>query len=81
MTLETLLDEALKLSPQDRLTMIQVLASSLHEEQSTAPPTYTNEEIQNFLKIEPLSPEEIIARGLLGGWADLEIQDGAEWVN
>jgi hypothetical protein len=41
----------------------------------------TAEEIAELMRIEPLSPAEIAAEGLLGTWADLNISDGAEWVN
>ncbi len=33
------------------------------------------------MHIEPLSPQEIIARGLVGTWTDMENVNGAEWVN
>ncbi|MEL6404094.1 MAG: hypothetical protein AAFR81_07005 [Chloroflexota bacterium] len=39
-------------------------------------PTYTEEELDELLKPNPRPASEIET----GGWEDLEIQDGAEWV-
>jgi len=34
-----------------------------------------------MMKVEPMTGAEIVAAGLTGGWADMGIADGAEWVN
>lgn len=41
---------------------------------------WTDEELTQLMTIEPLSGAEIIEQGLAGGWADLDITEGAEWV-
>ena len=38
-------------------------------------------EPEELLRSEPMTGAEIIAAGLTGTWADLGIEDGAEWVN
>ena len=76
------LEEALQLSPTERLEMAQRLIESYRQdvldtdEQPLAP-----DEIAELLHVEPLSPTEIVANGLLGTWGNLDIEDGAEWVN
>jgi hypothetical protein len=42
---------------------------------------WTDEEIAEMMKIEPMTGAEIVAAGLTGGWADLDITDGAAWIN
>lgn len=43
-------------------------------------PPLTVEEIRAFLDMEPLTGAEIVKRGLVGGWEDMGIEDGATWV-
>lgn len=77
-----LLAQALQLSSAERLAMIEELAASFRSQpipSDQAP--LTPDEIAVLMQVEPLSPAEIEAKGLLGTWADLGITDGAEWVN
>jgi hypothetical protein len=84
---DDVLTRALRLSPTERLAMLEELAMSLESvlPSPVAAPgeeeDFDPEEIAELMRIEPLSPEEIAAQGLLGTWADLNIADGAEWVN
>jgi hypothetical protein len=83
------LSEALKLSPFERMAMIEELAASFKDELATSSelpseedrPPFTAEELAELTKVEPLPPAEVVALGLLGTWADMGIEDGAEWVN
>ena len=42
---------------------------------------WTDEELDELLRSEPLPGSEIVARGLTGGWEDLEIEDSQAWVD
>ncbi|MGB1286701.1 MAG: hypothetical protein ACPG7F_09235 [Aggregatilineales bacterium] len=85
MTFDTLLEQALQLEDQERLAMIEKLAASfrdLPEKSEEQEVPFTEEEITDLLTINPtMSPAEMIAAGLTGTWADMGIEDGAEWVN
>ena len=41
---------------------------------------WTDEELAEFTKIEPMTGAEIVEAGLTGGWEDMEITDGAAWI-
>ena len=41
---------------------------------------WTDEEIRQVMRPEPMTGQEIIAAGLTGGWKDEGIVDGALWV-
>ncbi|GIK67606.1 MAG: hypothetical protein HND43_10635 [Armatimonadetes bacterium] len=82
----TALEMGLQLSPRERMAMIEELAASFRDESAwevvtSDEPPMDDEEIAALMQIEPLPPAEVIALGLLGAWADMEIEDGAEWVN
>ncbi len=82
--LEELVDRALRLPPEDQaklVTRIVTAMSRLGETEYTEDvEPLTNEEIAEMLRPEPMTGAEIVAAGLTGGWADLGIPDGAEWV-
>lgn len=43
--------------------------------------TWTDEELAELLSPVPaLTGREIVESGLLGGWKDIDISDGASWV-
>ena len=44
-------------------------------------PPLSDEEYTALKQIEPMTGKEIVEGGLLGGWADMNIDDGAEWLN
>lgn len=82
----TALEIGLQLSPRERMAMIEELAASFQDESvwrdsETDEPPIDDEEIAALMHIEPLPPAEVVAQGLLGTWADMEIEDGAAWVN
>lgn len=89
---EEVLDAALTLNPGDKARLLERIASSLVSEigaaqQSSAPAPvddeapYTEEELAELLRPDPKTGAEIVEMGILGGWADMGITDGAEWVN
>jgi len=41
---------------------------------------WTTRELDEALKVSPLTGAEIVEAGLLGGWADEGITDGQAWV-
>lgn len=45
-----------------------------------AEPVWTPERIREALQVEPLTGAEIVEAGLIGGWEEEGITDGAEWV-
>ncbi|MBN1564000.1 MAG: hypothetical protein JXA10_09175 [Anaerolineae bacterium] len=79
---EELVAQALQLSLSERLRLIERVAASFN---APAPdpddPPFTDDEIAELLHVKPLPPTEMAALGLFGGWADMGITDGAEWVN
>jgi hypothetical protein len=78
---------ALQLSPAEQAHLMERLAASVHDSlthpvDATPDATpWTAEEIAELTQIEPMTGTEIVAAGLTGGWADMDITDGAEWVN
>ena len=77
-----ILSQALRLPSAERIAMIEALAASFREHPvpDDAPP-FTSDEIKALMQITPKTPAEIIAGGYTGTWADLGIEDGADWVN
>lgn len=43
-------------------------------------PAWSSEELDQALRTEPMTGAEIIAAGLVGGWKEEGITDGAAWV-
>ena len=78
---EEILTEALELSPLERITLIERLAASFAATVRDQSQPLSEPELAELMRVEPLSPEEIAAQGLLGTWADQGVEDGAEWVN
>jgi beta-lactamase class D len=84
---EEVIELALQLSPAEQARLMEQLAVSVRQALSDQAdedqdiPAWTPEEIAEMLKPEPKTGAEIVAAGLIGGWADLNIEDGAEWVN
>ncbi|MBL8153821.1 MAG: hypothetical protein JNM70_06520 [Anaerolineae bacterium] len=79
---EAVMAEALELSAQEQMRLIERLAAALQEqptaEAQVESSLLTDEELDRLLQVEPLSGTEIVASGLTGTWADLGITDGAE---
>ncbi len=84
---DEVVEKALQLSPAEQARLMERLAMSVRTvlDTDTVPEapeaTWTAEEVAELMKVEPMTGAEIIAAGLTGGWADLGISDGAEWVN
>jgi uncharacterized protein (DUF433 family) len=41
---------------------------------------WTPEQLNEALAVAPMTGTEIVNAGLTGGWSDVEISDGVEWV-
>jgi hypothetical protein len=77
---EKILHQAMSLSDDEKREVINSLAASLSEDSTTPEPTWTDEEIAEFMRHEPKSGHEIIKEGLFGAWKDLPgPTDGVEW--
>lgn len=44
------------------------------------PEQWTAKELEELLRVEPLTGAEIVAAGLVGGWENKGITDSSEWV-
>jgi hypothetical protein len=42
---------------------------------------WTSTDLDRMLRVAPMSGVEIVKAGLLGGWEDAGIHDGASWVD
>ncbi|MDZ7705443.1 MAG: hypothetical protein U5L04_13290 [Trueperaceae bacterium] len=42
--------------------------------------TWDRDELAELLTVEPMTGREIVEAGLTGGWCDLDVEDGAAWV-
>jgi len=76
MTVSEILEQAKALSPDEREQLIHELRVMQADSEG-----WTDEELDALLTIEPMTGAEIVAAGLTGGWKDLDIPDGARWVN
>lgn len=83
MTVNDILQQVKALSPQERdelvtrlLAMQQEAPSRVEDEDAD----WSEDELAELLQIRPMTGAEIVAAGLTGGWADLDIPDGATWV-
>lgn len=76
---------ALQLPPAERIAIIEELAASFREsaalDEISGEPALSADEVAYLMQVEPLSPTEIVAEGLLGTWDNQGIADGADWVN
>ncbi len=41
---------------------------------------WTEEEIRELMRVEPMTGAEIVAAGLTGGWEEMGITDSVEWL-
>lgn len=83
---EKVLNQALRLTPLERIEIIERLAASFQRQgapdsRAGAGVPFSDEELAELMKVEPSSPEDVVAEGLLGTWHYLGINDGAMWVN
>lgn len=73
MTVDEIMEQVKALSPQERQDLSQRI-------QAIASENWTEEELADLLTIEPMTGREIVEAGLTGGWRDMDIEDGAVWV-
>jgi hypothetical protein len=74
MTVHELYKQAQELSPQERAELAQLLLESVQDLNE-----WTDEEVAELLKIEPMTGAEIVAAGLTGAWESENLPDGGEW--
>jgi len=74
MTVDEIMEQVKALSPQDRETLAQRIQAM------TADETWDEAELDALLTVDPMTGREIVAAGLTGGWRDMDIPDGAAWV-
>lgn len=74
MTVMDIVEQAKALSPQERRELINRLLALPDDE------VWSEDELAEMLRVEPLTGKEIVEAGLTGGWRDLDIAEGAEWV-
>ncbi|MCI0711636.1 MAG: hypothetical protein L0154_15885 [Chloroflexi bacterium] len=73
-----------KLDYQHQLLLVERLVALIeqHERFSQTEDTWTAEELAELLKPQKaLTGKEMVEQGFIGGWEDMGIEDGAEWVN
>lgn len=73
MTVAELFEQAKNLSPEEQQQLAQMLLAAQE-------PTWSDDELEALMTIEPMTGREIVEAGLTGGWQDLDISDGAAWV-
>lgn len=73
MTVHELLQQAQSLSDAEKHELARLLLATTDD-------AWTEEELAELLSIEPMTGEEIVAAGLVGGWKEQNLPDGAEWV-
>jgi hypothetical protein len=81
---DEIVELALQLSPVEQARLMERLAAAVQDALSTddeEEAQWTDSEIAELMQVEPMTGAEIVAAGLIGGWEDLHISDGAEWVN
>lgn len=84
MAFDEVVEAALQLSDFEKARLMERLAAAVKESLQGEPSedeTWTDEELAALSQITPMTGAEIVAAGLVGGWQDLGIEDGAEWVN
>ncbi|MCA9909960.1 MAG: hypothetical protein KC519_14985 [Anaerolineae bacterium] len=71
----------LEFDPPAQLPPGQVdITLEIHEPTSSDQDAFTEAEIQDLLTFEPMSGADVVAAGLTGTWADLDIEDPVAWV-
>ena len=57
-----------------------IIELSSAEDTKSADDPITQEELDELMRIEPMTGAEIVKAGLLGGWKDEGITDSVAWV-
>ena len=73
MTVEEIIEQVKELSPAEREELSRQIQAMNSE-------SWDEDELDELLTVEPMTGREIVAAGLTGGWRDLDIEDGAAWV-
>jgi hypothetical protein len=83
--LEQLTKQVEELDYEQQLLLIERLITLIENYERTIAEDeneWTEEELAELLKPKkPMTGKEMVAAGLYGGWEDIGIEDGAEWVN
>lgn len=66
--------------PVGEYTATLQVEATLQEDKDWENQPWTEEELEELLKVEPLTGKEIVEMGLTGGWEDLGITDSVAWV-
>jgi hypothetical protein len=74
MTVTELYKQAQSLNPEERLELANLLIDSVEPMSD-----WTDEELAELLKIEPMTGAEIVASGLMDSWANDDLPDGGSW--
>lgn len=83
---DDVLEQALVLSPTEKARLMERLAAAIQDEfieheAVTDEELWTDDELVAMMQPEPMTGAEIIAAGLTGGWSNMGISGGGEWVN
>jgi hypothetical protein len=74
MTVTELYKQAQSLSPEERVELANLLIDSVEPLSD-----WTDEELAELLKIEPMTGAEIVASGIVGAWENQGLPDGGVW--
>lgn len=74
MSVNDIVEQVKTLSQEERRELMDRLLALAEDE------GWSEEELAEMLTVEPLTGSEIVAAGLTGGWRDLDVADGAAWV-
>jgi hypothetical protein len=74
MTVNELYKQAQALSPEERVELANLLIDSVESLSE-----WTDEELAELLKIEPMTGAEIVASGLMDAWESDDLPDGGIW--
>jgi hypothetical protein len=74
MTVTELYKQAQSLSPEERVELATLLIDSVEPLSD-----WTEEELAELLKIEPMTGAEIVASGLMDSWTSNDLPDGGSW--
>jgi hypothetical protein len=84
MPFDQVVEAALQLSVVEQARLMKRQAAAMQESLQDSPSeevAWTDEELIALRNSVPMTGAEIVAAGLLGGWSDEGIEDGAAWVN
>lgn len=74
MSVNDIVEQVKTLSQAERRELIDRLLALSEDE------GWSDDELAEMLTVEPMAGKEIVEAGLTGGWRDLDIMDGAAWV-